>query len=78
MRRQPDRLGDRPAERHILYATLAKGPNLAAELQINSHTPVHAAHSSLGITSAIDAGGVLSIIIPRITPSSTNWRKKSS
>jgi predicted amidohydrolase YtcJ len=41
----------------ILYATLAKGPKLLAEDQINSTRQFMRELNRLGITSAIDAGG---------------------
>jgi predicted amidohydrolase YtcJ len=41
----------------ILYATLAKGPKLPYELQVNSTRQFMRELNRLGITSAIDAGG---------------------
>ncbi|MDZ5635143.1 amidohydrolase [Janthinobacterium sp. GMG1] len=41
----------------ILYATLAKGPSLPRELQINSTRQFMRELNRLGVTSAIDAGG---------------------
>lgn len=41
----------------ILYATLAKGPKLPLDLQINSTRQFMRELNRLGITSAIDAGG---------------------
>lgn len=41
----------------ILYATLAKGPSLPLELQVNSTRQFMRELNRLGITSAIDAGG---------------------
>jgi hypothetical protein len=41
----------------ILYATLAKGPKLPAEYQVNSSRHFMRELNRLGITSAIDAGG---------------------
>jgi len=41
----------------ILYATLAKGPKLPAEYQVNSTHHFMRELNRLGITSAIDAGG---------------------
>jgi predicted amidohydrolase YtcJ len=41
----------------ILYATLAKGPTLPYELQVNSTRQFMRELNRLGITSAIDAGG---------------------
>ena len=41
----------------ILYATLAKGPSLPRELQVNSTRQFMRELNRLGITSAIDAGG---------------------
>ncbi|MCU6432765.1 amidohydrolase [Undibacterium sp. Jales W-56] len=41
----------------ILYATLAKGPTLPRELQINSTRQFMRELNRLGVTSAIDAGG---------------------
>jgi predicted amidohydrolase YtcJ len=41
----------------ILYATLAKGPALPRELQVNSTRQFMRELNRLGITSAIDAGG---------------------
>lgn len=41
----------------ILYATLAKGPKLPAEYQLNSTRHFMRALNSLGITGVIDAGG---------------------
>jgi predicted amidohydrolase YtcJ len=41
----------------ILYATLAKGPTLPRELQINSTRQFMRELNRLGLTSAIDAGG---------------------
>src|SRR5258707_12940221 len=41
----------------ILYATLAKGPKLAYEDQVNSTRLFMRELNRLGITSAIDAGG---------------------
>ncbi len=41
----------------ILYATLAKGPKLPLELQINSTRQFMRELNRLGLTSAIDAGG---------------------
>lgn len=41
----------------ILYATLAKGPKLPLELQVNSTRQFMRELNRLGITSAIDAGG---------------------
>jgi len=41
----------------ILYATLAKGPKLPYELQVNSTRHFMTELNRLGITSAIDAGG---------------------
>ncbi|MDN2673995.1 amidohydrolase [Janthinobacterium sp. SUN026] len=41
----------------ILYATLAKGPTLPRELQVNSTRQFMRELNRLGITSAIDAGG---------------------
>jgi predicted amidohydrolase YtcJ len=41
----------------ILYATLAKGPTLPLELQVNSTRQFMRELNRLGLTSAIDAGG---------------------
>ncbi|KAB0326649.1 amidohydrolase [Janthinobacterium sp. PLB04] len=41
----------------ILYATLAKGPTLPRELQVNSTRQFMRELNRLGLTSAIDAGG---------------------
>lgn len=41
----------------ILYATLAKGPALSRELQVNSTRQFMRELNRLGVTSAIDAGG---------------------
>jgi predicted amidohydrolase YtcJ len=41
----------------ILYATLAKGPTLSRDLQINSTRQFMRELNRLGLTSAIDAGG---------------------
>ncbi|HWU98223.1 MAG TPA: amidohydrolase [Oxalicibacterium sp.] len=41
----------------ILYATLAKGPSLPRDLQVNSTRQFMRELNRLGITSAIDAGG---------------------
>ena len=41
----------------ILYATLAKGPKLAHEDQLNSTRHFMRELNRLGVTSAIDAGG---------------------
>lgn len=41
----------------ILYATLAKGPKLPLEMQVNSTRQFMRELNRLGITSAIDAGG---------------------
>lgn len=41
----------------ILYATLAKGPTLPRELQVNSTRQFMRELNRLGVTSAIDAGG---------------------
>jgi hypothetical protein len=41
----------------ILYATLAKGPKLPYEYQVNSTRHFMREMNRLGITSAIDAGG---------------------
>lgn len=41
----------------ILYATLAKGPKLPLELQVNSTRQFMRELNRLGVTSAIDAGG---------------------
>ena len=41
----------------ILYATLAKGPTLPLEYQVNSTRQFMRALNRLGVTSAIDAGG---------------------
>ncbi|WP_409026831.1 amidohydrolase [Janthinobacterium sp. SUN098] len=41
----------------ILYATLAKGPKLPLELQVNSTRQFMRELNRLGLTSAIDAGG---------------------
>src|ERR1051325_5786752 len=41
----------------LLYATLAKGPKLAPEYQINSSRHFMRELNRLGVTSAIDAGG---------------------
>src|ERR1700734_2025853 len=41
----------------ILYATLAKGPKLPAELQLNSTRHFMRELNRLGVTGAIDAGG---------------------
>jgi predicted amidohydrolase YtcJ len=41
----------------ILYATLAKGPKLPYELQVNSTRQFMRELNRLGVTSAIDAGG---------------------
>ncbi|HWW06856.1 amidohydrolase [Collimonas sp.] len=41
----------------ILYATLAKGPTLPRELQVNSTRQFMRELNHLGLTSAIDAGG---------------------
>ncbi|MEM8517236.1 putative amidohydrolase YtcJ [Janthinobacterium sp. CAN_S7] len=41
----------------ILYATLAKGPKLPLQLQVNSTRQFMRELNRLGITSAIDAGG---------------------
>ena len=41
----------------ILYATLAKGPKLPYDLQVNSTRQFMRELNRLGITSAIDAGG---------------------
>jgi len=41
----------------ILYATLAKGPTLPRELQLNSTRQFMRELNRLGVTSAIDAGG---------------------
>ncbi|MES2071402.1 MAG: amidohydrolase family protein [Pseudomonadota bacterium] len=41
----------------ILYATLAKGPRLPLELQVNSTRQFMRELNRLGLTSAIDAGG---------------------
>ncbi|GGC93279.1 amidohydrolase [Undibacterium terreum] len=41
----------------ILYATLAKGPSLPLELQVNSTRQFMRELNRLGLTSAIDAGG---------------------
>jgi len=41
----------------ILYATLAKGPKLPQEYQLNSTRQFMRELNSLGVTSAIDAGG---------------------
>src|SRR5476649_2915776 len=43
----------------ILYATLAKGPKLPLELQVNSTRQFMRELNRLGVTSAIDAGGGL-------------------
>ena len=42
---------------NILYATLAKGPNLPQDYQVNSSRRFMRELNRLGITSAIDAGG---------------------
>ncbi len=41
----------------ILYATLAKGPKLPLEYQVNSTRQFMRELNRLGLTSAIDAGG---------------------
>lgn len=41
----------------ILYATLAKGPKLPLEMQVNSTRQFMRELNRLGVTSAIDAGG---------------------
>ena len=41
----------------ILYSTLAKGPKLPFEQQVNSIPPVHARIEPAWVTSVIDAGG---------------------
>lgn len=41
----------------ILYATLAKGPKLSLEVQVNSTRQFMRELNRLGVTSAIDAGG---------------------
>jgi hypothetical protein len=41
----------------ILYSTLAKGPKLPQEYQVNSSRHFMRELNRLGITSAIDAGG---------------------
>jgi hypothetical protein len=41
----------------ILYSTLAKGPKLPPEYQVNSSRHFMRELNRLGITSAIDAGG---------------------
>ncbi len=41
----------------ILYATLAKGPKLPLEQQVNSKRQFMRELNRLGLTSAIDAGG---------------------
>ena len=41
----------------ILYATLAKGPKLPLEYQVNSTRHFMRELNRLGVTSAIDAGG---------------------
>jgi predicted amidohydrolase YtcJ len=55
--RQPDRHADRPPNAMILYATLAKGPKLPLEYQVNSTRQFMRELNRLGLTSAIDAGG---------------------
>jgi predicted amidohydrolase YtcJ len=46
-----------PSERRILYATLARGPKLSVEDQINSTRQFMRELNRLGVTSVIDAGG---------------------
>ncbi|MFX7988825.1 amidohydrolase family protein, partial [Acinetobacter baumannii] len=41
----------------ILYSTLAKGPKLPPEYQVNSTRQFMRELNRLGVTSAIDAGG---------------------
>ena len=56
--RQSDRPADRPAQRRrILYATLAKGPKLPPDDQLNSTRHFMRELNRLGVTSVIDAGG---------------------
>ena len=56
-RRQPDRPAARRPNAIILYATLAKGPKLPLEYQVNSTRQFMRELNRLGVTSAIDAGG---------------------
>jgi len=42
---------------NILYSTLARGPKLSREDQLNSSGSSSASSNRFGITSAIDAGG---------------------
>ena len=61
----------------ILYSTLAKGPKLPPEYQVNSSRHFMRELNRLGITSAIDAGGRLSELsggLPSHRTASQEWR----
>ena len=61
----------------ILYSTLAKGPTLPLEYQVNSTRQFMRELNRLGVTSAIDAGGGFQTI-QMITKSSASWLRKIS
>ncbi len=54
----------------ILYTTLAKGPKLPFDYQLNSTRHFMRELNRLGVTGAIDTGAAASRTILRITPSS--------
>lgn len=60
----------------ILYATLAKGPKLPLEQQINSTRQFMRELNRLGLTSAIDAGGGFQNY-PKIIKSSASCMRRS-
>lgn len=60
----------------ILYATLAKGPKLPLEMQVNSTRQFMRELNRLGVTSAIDAGGGFQTIL-KITKLFSNCMMKS-
>jgi predicted amidohydrolase YtcJ len=61
----------------ILYATLAKGPKLPPEYQVNSSRHFMRELNRLGITSAIDAGGGFQNY-PETTRSSSSFTRTAS
>jgi predicted amidohydrolase YtcJ len=61
----------------ILYLTLAKGPKLPPEYQLNSSRHFMRELNRLGITSAIDAGGGFQNY-PKIIKSLTNFTTEAS
>ena len=70
---KPDRAAHRTKPNAtILYATLAKGPKLPPEHQMNSTRHFMRELNRLGLTSIIDAGGGFQKLPRKITQSSNN------